>query len=135
MRGQAAFEYLMIFSIVMVLVLIMVAYASQTTERNQEELRLSNAISAANDIVDAANIVNTQGSPSQITLTSVYIPEGIDSINITGNMIIIKVRVASGITDVFVTSKATLDGSISNVQGVKRIRIKAEEYNVTIAEV
>ena len=135
MKGQAAFEYLMIFSIVIVLVLILVAYAGQITERNKEEIRISNAMAAVNDIVDTANIVNTQGKPSALTLTSVYIPEGVESIDITGKKILIKIRVAGGISDYFATSKANLQGSISNTQGIKRIKVKAEDNYVNITEV
>lgn len=135
MKSQAAFEYLMIFSIVIVLILILVAYAGQITERNKEEIRLSNVVAAVNEIADAANIVNTQGKPSQITLTSVYIPDGVESINITGKTILMKVRVAGGISDIFAVSKANLQGSISNMQGIKRIRIRAEDNYVNITEV
>lgn len=135
MKSQAAFEYLLIFSIVIALVLILVVYSSQLTERNKEEIRVSNAIAAVNEIADAANIVNTQGKPSQITLTSVYIPEGVDSINITGKTILMKVRIASGITDIFAISKANLQGSISSTQGIKKIKIKAEYNYVNITEV
>jgi len=135
MKSQAAFEYLMIFSIVIALVLILVAYALQITERNKEEIRISNAIAAAHEIVDTANIVNTQGKPTSLTLTSVYIPEGVESINITGKNVLMKVRVAGGITDIFATSKADLQGSISNTQGMKKIKIKAEDNYVNITEV
>ena len=135
MKGQVGFEYLMIFSIVIVLVLILVAYAGQITERNKEEIRISNAIAVVKDIVETANIVNTQGKPTSLTLTSVYIPEGVESINITGKTILMKVRVAGGITDIFAASKADLKGSISNTQGIKKIEIKAEDNYVNITEV
>jgi len=135
MKGQAAFEYLTIFSIVIVLVLILVTYAGQLTERNKEELRITNAIAAASDIVDAANIVSTQGKPSQITLNSVYIPDGVASITISGKTILFKVWVGGGITDIPVKSKTDLQGSLSNTQGVKRIRVKAEGNYVNITEV
>ncbi|NIO44694.1 MAG: hypothetical protein GTN36_04035 [Candidatus Aenigmarchaeota archaeon] len=135
MKSQAAFEYLMIFSIVIALVLVLVAYALQITERNKEEIRISNAIAASHEIVDTANIVNTQGKPTSLTLTSVYIPEGVESITINGKTVLMKVRVAGGITDIFATSKADLQGSISNTQGIKRVKIKAEDNYVNITEV
>jgi len=135
MKGQAAFEYLMIFSIVITLVLILVTYSIQITERNKEEIRISNAIAAVNEIVDTANIVNTQGKPTSLTLTSVYIPEGVESINIIGKIILMKVRVAGGTSDILATSKADLQGSISNTQGIKKIRVKAEDNYVNITEV
>jgi uncharacterized protein (UPF0333 family) len=135
MRGQAAFEYLMIFSIVIVLLLALVMYAGDMTTRNQEDLKVSNTISVVNEIAESANIVRTQGRPSQVTLDSIYIPDGVESINITGNMILMKVRISSGTTDVFAISKATMVGSISASQGIKRIRIRAEETYVNITEV
>ncbi len=120
---------------IIVLVLILVAYSGQLTERNKEEIRISNAISAARHIIDAANIVNTQGKPSQITLNSVYIPEGVESINISGKTLLIRVWIAGGIGDIPVMSKADLQGSISSTQGLKRIRVKAEDNYVNITEV
>jgi hypothetical protein len=135
MRGQAAFEYLMIFSIVIVLLLALVLYAGDMTTRNQEDLKVSNAISVVNEIAESANIVKTQGRPSQVTLESIYIPEGVQSINITGNMVLMKIRISSGVTDIFAISKATMNGSISTSQGIKKIRIRAEESYVNITEV
>jgi uncharacterized protein (UPF0333 family) len=135
MRGQAAFEYLMIFSIVIVLLLALVLFAGDMTTRNQEDLKVSNAIAVVNEIAESANIVKTQGRPSQITLDSVYIPEGVQSINITGNMILMKLRISTGTSDIFAISKATMNGSISNSMGIKRIRIRAEDNYVNITEV
>ncbi|NIM47566.1 MAG: hypothetical protein GTN40_05430 [Candidatus Aenigmarchaeota archaeon] len=135
MKGQTGFEYLMIFSIVIVLVLILVTFAGQLTERNKEEIRISNAMAVVNEIVDTANIVNTQGKPTSLTLTSVYIPEGVESIDITGKTILMKIRIGGGISDIFATSKANLQGSISSTQGIKRIKIKAEDNYVNITEV
>jgi uncharacterized protein (UPF0333 family) len=135
MKGQAAFEYLMIFSIVIVLLLALVLYAGDMTTRNQEDLKVSNAIAVVNEIAESANIVKTQGRPSQITLDSVYIPEGVQSINITGNIILMKLRISTGISDIFAISKATMNGSISNSMGIKRIRIRAEDDYVNVTEV
>jgi uncharacterized protein (UPF0333 family) len=133
MRGQTAFEYLMIFSIVLILVVILTAYSGQLTKRNEEDIRISNAIAAVNKITEAANIVNTQGKPSLLTL-SVYIPEEVDSITFSGNVILIKVRIASGLSDIFARSKATLQGSISTTSGMKKIKVIAEDNYVNITE-
>ena len=70
MKGQTAFEYLVIFSIVLLLTLILTTYSGEITIRNREEIRISNAITAVEKIVEAANIVSTQGKPSQITLSN-----------------------------------------------------------------
>jgi len=126
MLGQTAFEYLMLFSLVLIILSFLTFYAQDMTERNREEIIASNAIIAVNKIVDAANIVYTQGNPSQITL-SVYIPENVDSIDCFDKILIMKIKIGSGINDVFTTSKAKLNVSITTSSGTKRIKIKCCE--------
>jgi hypothetical protein len=133
MRGQAAFEYLSIFSIVLLLSITLSVYSGQITVRNREDMRVSNAINAVQRIAEAANIVSTQGKPSQITL-SVYIPEEIKSIQIGNKTILMKVRMTSGTSDIFASSKSNLQGYLSNVSGTRNIKIIAEGSYVNITE-
>ncbi len=133
MRAQTAFEYLMIFSIILAIVGILTLYAGEMTKRNEDDIRVANVMTVVNKIVEAANIVYTQGKPSQITL-NLYIPEGVESIEISDKKILIKVRVSNGLTDVFAFSKASLQGSISLTPGTKKIKVIAEENYVNITE-
>jgi uncharacterized protein (UPF0333 family) len=133
MRGQASFEYLMLFVIALSILSVLVLYSQQITERNREDIRIANSITAVNKIVEAANIVYTQGEPSQITI-SVYIPELVDSIQFNNNMIIMKVNVSSTTSDIFATSKASLQGNISAKSGMKKIKVLAEGNHVNITE-
>ena len=133
MRGQTAFEYIAIFSVVLLMSLILTTYSGEITLSNQEDIRVSNAVTSVNKIVEAANIVSTQGKPSQITL-SVIIPEEIKAINITGKRILMKVTVASGTTDVFAMSKSDLKGYISTNPGTRNIKVIAEGNYVNITE-
>jgi len=141
MRGQAAFEYLIMFSIVLTILAILTYYAQDMTEKNSGDIISSNVVIAVNKIAEAADIVYTQGAPSQITL-SIYIPENINNITFNSNMIDMKVQAGSGISDVIATSKATFccssycsslgcpnscvnTGCISIDSGTKRIKISA----------
>ena len=133
MLGQTAFEYLLLFSLVLIILSFLTYYAQDMTERNREEIIMSNAVIAVNKITEAADIVYTQGKPSQITL-SVYIPDKVYSIEFSNKMMIMRINVSSGSTDVFAESKAPLIGSISTDYGTKRIRVKAEENYVNITE-
>jgi len=135
MRGQTAVEYLLLFSLVFAILTILTYYAQELTERNREEIITSNAVIAVNKIVEAADIVYTQGEPSQITL-SVYVPENVQAIEFSNNMIIFKVKISSGINDIFASSKAQFYPSsyISNDFGTKRIRVKAEAGYVKVTE-
>jgi len=133
MRGQTAFEYILIFSIVLLMVLILTAYSGEITIRNREDIRISNSITAVNKIAEAANIVSTQGKPSQITL-SIYIPEEVEEIQISGSTILMKIRIASGVSDIFAVSKSELQGYISNRSGTRNIKVIAEGNYVNITE-
>lgn len=133
MKGQTAIEYLLLFSLVFMILAILTSYAQDMTERNREEIIMSNAVIAVNKIAEASNIVYTQGKPSQITL-SVYIPEKVYSIEFSNRMMIMRINVSSGSSDIFAITKAPLQGSISTTSGTKRIRIKAEGSYVNITE-
>jgi uncharacterized protein (UPF0333 family) len=133
MRGQAAFEYLILFAIALLILGIMIWYSQQITERNREDITVANAITAVNKIVEASDIVYTQGKPSQITL-SVYIPERVESVQFNNNTIIMKINVGSGISDIIATSKANLQGNISSDSGLKKIKVIAEENYVNITQ-
>jgi hypothetical protein len=133
MKSQVAFEYITMFSIVMLLSLVLIIYSGQITIRNREDIRVSNAITTVNKLAEAANIVSTQGKPSQITL-SIYISEEIESIEISGNTILMKVNVAGGTSDIFAISKSELQGHISNVSGTRNIKVIAEDSYVNITE-
>ncbi len=133
MRGQTAFEYLMLFSLALAVLAILVLYSQQMTERNREDMIIANAITAVNKISEASNIVYTQGKPSQITL-SIYIPERVSSIEFSNNIIIMKISIAGSVSDYFAISKAPLQGSISTTSGMKKIKVIAEENYVNIEE-
>jgi len=125
---------LVLFSLILGILSFLTFYAQQMTVRNREEIMISNAEIAVNKIVEAADIVYSQGKPSQITF-SIYVPEGVNSIVFSNKMIIIRLGISSGFSDIFATSKAPLQGSISTDSGTKRIKVKAEENYVNITEV
>ena len=133
MRGQAAFEYMILFSIALLILGILVFYSQRVTEANRDQIIVANAMAALNKIVEASNIVYTQGEPSQITL-SVYIPEKVSSIEFDDNLIIMKIYNEAGTSDIIATSKAPLQGYVSPSSGMKKIKIAAEVNYVNITE-
>jgi len=129
MLGQTGVEYLMLFTLVLTILSILTYYAQDMTQRNMEEIIVSGATIAVNKIVDASDIVYTQGKPSQVSL-SVYVPDKVYSIEFSNNRMIMRINISSGSSDIFATSKAQLKGNISTISGTKKIRVKAEK-NVT----
>lgn len=141
MRGQAAFEYLVMFSIVLAILTILTYYAQDMTQRSSEDVISSNAVIAVKKIAEAADVVYTQGAPSQITL-SIYIPENIKNITFFNKTIDMKVNAGSGTSDLIAASKATFCcssycsnlgcpssclnvGCVSISSGTRRIKISA----------
>ena len=122
-----------LFAIALLILGILVWYSQQITERNREDITVANAITAVNKIAEASDIVYTQGKPSQITL-SVYIPERVESVEFNNTVIIMKVNIGSGTSDIIATSKANLQGNISSDSGLKKIKVIAEENYVNVTQ-
>ena len=133
MRGQAAFEYLVLFGIALLLLGILVWYSQNVTQRNRDDIIVANAINAVNKIVEASNIVYTQGKPSQLTI-DIYIPEKVTSIQFSNNIVIMQVSIGSATSDIIATSKAPLQGNLSSDSGMRKIKVIAEENYVNVTQ-
>lgn len=101
------------------------------TAKTYEDVNNNQAGMIARKITDNANSVYYIGHPSTITL-KVYMPEDIESINITGKNIIFKLDAERG--DIVRTANVNLSGSLSAGSGLKYIKIAAMEKYVNITE-
>jgi len=128
---QAAFEYLAIVSIVLVFMIPIWIYVTSTQHETTTELTLTYAKNAANQIVDASNLVYSQGPPAKVSI-NVHIPYSIENITIVNNTINVKVRIDSGITDIFAFSTSQLNGSLPEDQGYYWIEVEAKDNFVQI---
>ncbi|RLJ09600.1 MAG: hypothetical protein DRP15_03155 [Candidatus Aenigmatarchaeota archaeon] len=131
MKAQAAFEYLMIFGVIIAFITPVWIYLSSIQSQTNSQLLLSYAKNAAEQIVDAAELVYSQGPPAKIKI-KVYIPNVV-SANITNNTVIFRVRFDSTITDVYSTSSAPLNGSLPQETGNYWITVEAVDSYVNIS--
>jgi hypothetical protein len=134
MRGQAAFEYMLVVIIVLAFLVPMWAYIIDINNDAGDELTLSYAKNAVEKIVSASDLVYTQGPPAKVRL-SVFIPQGIESYNITNRTIILNVVNFAGRTTVFSTSRARLNGTLPAGSGNYWIEVRAiddADYDVNI---
>ena len=130
---QAAFEYLVIVSIVLVFMIPIWAYVTSTQRDTSTELALTYAKNTANQIADASNLVYSQGPPAKIRI-NVYIPYGVDNITILNSTIRFRLNVDSGITDIFAFSTAQLNGTLPKKQGYYWIEVEATDDTVQIEQ-
>ncbi len=130
---QAAFEYLVIVSIVLVFMIPIWAYVTSTQRDTSTELALTYAKNTANQIADASNLVYSQGPPAKVKI-NVYVPYGVDNITILNNTIRFRLNVDSGITDIFAFSTAQLNGTLPKKQGYYWIEVEATDDIVQIEQ-
>jgi uncharacterized protein (UPF0333 family) len=130
---QAAFEYLVIVSIVLVFMIPIWAYVTSTQRDTSTELALTYAKNTANQIADVSNLVYSQGPPAKIRI-NVYIPYGVDNITILNSTIRFRLNVDSGITDIFAFSTAQLNGTLPKKQGYYWIEVEATDDIVQIEQ-
>ncbi|RLJ03826.1 MAG: hypothetical protein DRP18_05595 [Candidatus Aenigmatarchaeota archaeon] len=133
-KAQVAFEYLMIFGIVLGFAIPVWIYVSNLQAQTGTDMCLSYAKNTANQIADTADLVYSQGAPAKVRI-KVYIPKHVVSANITGREINFNMSYMDGYTDVFATSMASLNGSLPNLEGVYWIEIEATDSGVDITPV
>ena len=132
-RGQISTEYLIIVGFITFLVISLSSVAFFYTASSRDRIKFSNLAQFANALIVGAEDVYYEGEPSQRVLT-VYLPVGVQSVNIAQEGIYINVTTASGYNFIFYSSKVPLAGSISHSEGVKRIVIVAQPDRAHISE-
>lgn len=134
MRAQTAFEYMIIAIFVLAFLTPIWIYLSQVQAQTNDEFILSYAKNAVSQIAKKSDLVYSQRMEAKIKI-NIYIPRGVEEINITGNEINMRVSTMAGPVDVFDTSIAQLQGDLPTQEGLYWILIKSEgDYvNVTVA--
>ena len=134
MRAQTAFEFMVVAVFVLAFLTPIWVYLSQMQGETNDQFVLSYARNAVTQIAKKADLVYSQRMEARVKI-QVYIPAGVQLINISGNEINMRVLSSSGVVDVFDTSIAQLKGSLPTEEGYYWVLIKAEgDYvNVTLA--
>ncbi len=88
-------------------------------------------------ITSAADLVYSQGPPAKVRIT-VFVPGGVQEVNITNRTVSFKVRYTTGLTGVFAVSRARLNGTIPTDRGTYWLGIRAVDhvdYDIDIQKV
>lgn len=133
-RAQAGIDYFVVIAMLLVLLSPFWIYLYDNLNRSQDDLKIAYAKTATSRIKEAADLVYSQGAPAQATI-QVYLPNSIDSTNVTTNTLEMKMRVAGGTSDVVSTTRAAqLQGSLPATEGYHSIIVKAMDGYVNITE-
>jgi len=134
MRAQTAFEFMVIIIFVLAFIIPIWIYLYQMQVETNDQFVLSYAKNTVTQIAKKADLVYSQRMGARVKI-EVYIPRGVQYVNITGSEINMHVLSSSGPIDVFATSIAQMQGSLPAEEGLYQILIKSEgDYvNVTLA--
>lgn len=124
LKSQAAFEYMIIVAIVLSFIIPVWSYVSSVQTRSSIDLSLKYAKNAVERLTETIDAVYSQGPPAKVKL-KLYIPKYVEKIEMINNTIIFRIRTPSGISDVFSTSIAIVNGSLPNEEGIYWVNVEA----------
>jgi hypothetical protein len=130
-RGQAAIEYILIFAFVLAILIPLIVLFVNRSSDVTAEVTSRQVQSVGQAIVDRAESVYYLGEPSKATVR-VFLPEGIDSVNLTGRELVFRLRTVGGPSDIVISSAVNLSGTIKRTGGIHFITIENKGTYVQI---
>ena len=124
-KGQISAEYLILFSFVMGISLVLFVLFQTYTQETQDKIRLAQADQIAKKIVDVSEKVFYLGEPSKITI-KVSIPENIEEINIGDKEVFFVINTKEGPNEVGYISKVNITGTIPTKPGNFEINVESK---------
>ena len=126
MKAQAAIEYMMIISIVMVIIIPLFFLVNTYMYEGKEELKLKALEDSVESLAEASDMVYFQGYPAKMSV-KLYVPEGVTLAEVNENIIRVRIKTSSGEIDVIGVTQANLTGSLPTTSGIHTITLAAQE--------
>ena len=126
MKAQAAIEYMMIISIVMVIMIPLLFLVNSYMSQGKDELKVRALEDSVDALAEAADMVYFQGYPAKMTM-KFYVPENVIMTNVSNNLIRVRILTSSGAIDITGFTQANLTGTLPTRSGIYKIRIIAQE--------
>jgi uncharacterized protein (UPF0333 family) len=131
-KAQVSTEYLMLFSFIMGIVLVLFVLFQSYTQETQDKIRLAQADQVTKKIVNAAEKVFYLGEPSKITI-KVSIPENIEAVNIGNNEVFFIIKTGEGSNEIGQVSPINITGTIPAKPGNYEINIESKGDYVLVS--
>ena len=130
-KAQVAIEYMTIVGIALAFLIPIWVYVTQLQYQTETQLSASYARNTIDNIVYTANLVYSQGPPAKVPL-NVYIPKNAELVEMDGRNIHIQLRTLTGLSDMYGSSVADLNGTLPTTEGLYKIYIEARDDYVQI---
>ena len=132
-KAQISFEYLMLMSFVAVVILGIMAVAFFYTGTSDDRMRMNQLNRFAEKVISTAEYVFYSGEPSKATI-AIYLPEGVNNIQITENMLVVNITTSSGENRIGFPANVNITGTITPTSGIKNLEISAKSDHVEIVQ-
>ena len=129
-KGQVSIEFVITVGFALLILIPLTVLLYEHTSKTYDDVNNNQAGLIARKIADNANSVYYLGHPSIVTL-KVYMPDTIESINLSGREIIFTLENGNEIAGL---ANVNLSGDLSSGSGLKIIKIAAMENYVNITE-
>jgi len=132
-KAQIGTEYLILVSFIVFLVITFAGISLLYSVKIRDTIKFSQLEKFSDKIISSAESVFFSGEPSKVTIT-VYLPEGVQSIVISGKDMIYDIETNSGVSKIAYSGNVIMEGTISSNQGIKRLEIASSSDKVIISE-
>ncbi|HJX05635.1 MAG TPA: hypothetical protein VJ461_02915 [Candidatus Nanoarchaeia archaeon] len=132
-KAQVSLEFLMIVGVALLMTFPLILIFYRQSENINTEVGASQLDKVVSEIRDAADEVYYLGSPSKKTVT-VYMPEGVNSISITGDKMVFTVESPGNDYELVKWSVTNLTGSLQTYPGIHHISVQAYDTYVQISD-
>ena len=132
-KSQIGIEYLIIVGLVTFVVMSLMLIAFFYSNASRDNMKINQANGFAMKIIAASESTFYSGEPSKATITT-YLPDGVKSVEILENSVVLTIETYSGITRSSFKSKVPIEGSLSSTAGIKKVKIQANQKGITITD-
>lgn len=133
-KAQVGVEYMIIVGFVTVAIISILGFAYFYSNQIKDQIKANQLESFATQLINSAESVFFSGEPSKTTI-SLYLPEGVESIVIAPDSIVITTQTSSGKNIQAFRSKVPISGTITSTGGIKKLSIEAQASDVLISQV
>lgn len=131
-KSQSALEYLIMVGFVTLTIISILLIAYIYTAILRDRIKYNQISVLGEKILNTAETVYYSGEPSK-TSVSVFIPSGVENIDISDTNIIVDFSTSAGMARIAFSSKINITGDISTSEGIKNLVFEAKEDYVSIS--
>jgi len=124
MKGQVAFEYMMVVSLVLLFIIPVWSYMNTVHQDTVNELNHNYAKNTAKKLADTADLVYSQGPPASVNVL-IYMPAYVEEVFFINETVYLQMNTAGTSKNITASGQAFMNGSLIKVEGNYMVHIEA----------